>query len=129
MISNHHKKVVIPPTKSVHYYDYGGRYQFVDLPHDIKLEDIPLAEVHAVIFCYDSNNENTLNSVRKKWHASLEKKLSKVVLKHGMILLGINFGPSSKECAFNHKVALAYRGMSIQPSKSLAYHVHPDSKE
>ena len=95
------------------------------MPFDIKLEDIPITDLYSVILCFDSANENTLNSIRKKWHPHLEKILSKTLLKHGIFLLGLNFGPGPKDCPFNHKVALAIRGMSLPGSRSLTYHMLP----
>jgi hypothetical protein len=95
------------------------------VPFDIKLDDIPVSDLCSVILCYDSANENTLNSIRKKWHPHLEKILSKSLLKHGIFLLGLNFGPGPKDCPFNHKVALALRGMSLPASRSLTYHMLP----
>ena len=98
------------------------------MPFDIKLEDVPISDLlSSVILCYDSANENTLNSIRKKWHPHLEKILPKSLLKHGIFLLGLNFGPGPKECPFNHKVALALRGMSLPASRSLIYHMLPDT--
>ena len=95
------------------------------MPFDIKLDDIPVSDLYSVILCYDSANENTLNSIRKKWHPHLEKILSKSLLKHGIFLLGLNFNPGPKECPFNHKVALALRGMSLPASRSITYHMLP----
>lgn len=95
------------------------------MPFDIKLDDIPVSDLYSVILCYDSSNENTLNSIRKKWHPHLEKILSKSLLKHGIFLLGLNFGPGPKDCPFNHKVALALRGMSLHASRSITYHMLP----
>ena len=34
MIGGHHKKVIIGPTKSAHFYERSGRFQFIDPPHD-----------------------------------------------------------------------------------------------
>jgi hypothetical protein len=71
-------------------------------------------DLSCVLLCYNYQSEASLTNLKTKWIPLLQKHSSKSLQKHGLILVGLNFSLTDKDCQFNHKVALFARGFQLQ---------------